>query len=304
MDKDNKEHEEYAAIISALPDMVFILTESGHYADILGGEDSDFYHDGSPLIGASLFDVLPQDKAEWFLARIRETLEADKLMLFEYSLAVDDVESVDPCSGPAGCLWFEGRVNPLRSLRNGERAVVWVARNITDHYNLLRELRFQSEIDPLSGALNRRKLFEHLKEDLYAYQRYEENYCFLLLDIDDFKQINDTWGHQCGDEAIQYLVSECRSELRYTDVIGRLGGDEFAIIHKYVSQGSPQALAERIMQVVRGISAKHELDFNLSISIGISVFHESDIDVNGIYRRADLAVYQAKDNGKNGYCMN
>jgi diguanylate cyclase (GGDEF)-like protein len=301
MGRDSKEYEEYAAIISALPDMVFILTESGHYADILGGEDSDFYHDGSPLIGASLFDVLPQDKAEWFLARIKETLEADKLMLFEYSLSVDDVESVDPCSGPAGCLWFEGRVNPLHSLRDGERAVVWVARNITDHYNLLRELRFQSEVDPLSGALNRRKLFEHLKEALYGYLRYEENYCFLLLDIDNFKQINDTWGHKSGDEAIQYLVSESRSELRYTDVIGRLGGDEFAIIHKYVTPGAPQALAERIMQVIREISAKHDLDFYLTVSIGISIFKVGDTDVDSIYQRADTAVYQAKDNGKDGY---
>lgn len=299
---DGCDFEECRAIISALPDMVFVLTESGQYAAILGGDSSELYHDGSSLKGVTLFDALPEDKAYWFLDRIKETLANNKLMVFEYSLAADDVETVNNDSGPSGVLRFEGRVNPLKSLRYGERAVVWVARNITERYQLEKQLTYHSEIDVLSGIFNRRKLIEQLNDAFYTFQRYQENYCFLLLDIDDFKKINDNFGHQVGDNAIREIVKICQSELRHTDIIGRLGGDEFGVIHKITTDVCPLALAQRLNNAVTALYGITDQGADkCSISIGISQFDSSDQGIEEIYKRADIALYDSKRKGKNSF---
>lgn len=291
---DKNKLEEYEAIITALPDMVFVLTESGRYAAIFGGESSEQYHDGTFLENLSLFDVLPQQKAMWFLERIRETISANKLMIFEYSLAADDVDNIDPDSGPNGELRFEGRVSPLKSLRYGERAVVWVARNITERYKLVQQLTYQAEVDLLSNAFNRRKLFCCLEEAFYNFQRYKENINFFLLDIDNFKQINDKFGHQAGDDVIRNIAQICQSEIRQTDVFGRIGGDEFVILQRSNAEDS-LVFANRLNKLVLTIP----FEIEISISIGISQFKDSDNSIEQIYRRADLALYQSKQAGKN-----
>ncbi len=299
-----KECEEYGAIISALPDITFVLTESGVYSGIYGGECSDLYHDGSSLKGMTLFDILPKDKAQWFLDKINETLEANKMMVFEYSLGEGDVKNIDNDSGPSGVIRFEGHVNPLPSLLNGERAVVWVARNITQRYQMEQQLIYQSEIDDLSQVLNRRKLFENLDNAFYSFQRYQENYCFMLVDIDNFKQINDCFGHQCGDEAIQNLAALCQSKIRKSDVVGRLGGDEFGILLKHTADVSPVAFAERLIEATSNTSMiTKPKDARLTISIGLSHFLDTDTCRDQIYQRADKALYDAKGRGKKRVCV-
>ncbi|HAS62608.1 MAG TPA: sensor domain-containing diguanylate cyclase [Vibrio sp.] len=286
--------EEYEAIITSLPDMVFVLTESGRYAAVLGGGSSEQYHDGSSLEDFNLIDVLPHQKAIWFIEKIKETLSANKLMIFEYSLSPYDVDNINPSSGPLGEQRFEGRVSPLKSLRYGERAVVWVARNITERYQLEQQLTYQAEVDPLSNALNRRKLFKCMDEAFYNFQRYEENISFLLLDIDDFKQINDKFGHQAGDRVIRNIAKLCQSEIRQTDVFGRMGGDEFGIIYRSTLADS-LSFGKRLNTLLVSIPS----DVPVTVSIGVSQFKDNDMSIEQIYQRADLALYQSKQAGKN-----
>ncbi len=302
---ETQECEEFKAIVSALPDLVFVLTESGLYAGIYGGESNDLYHDGSTLKGLSLFDVLPKHKAQWFLDKIKETLEANKTMIFEYSLGGDDVETINTSDGPSGIIRFEGHVNPLSSLRDGERAVVWVARNITRRYEMEQQLIYQSEIDDLSQVLNRRKLFECLDDAYYSFQRYKDNYCFLMLDIDNFKQINDSYGHHCGDEAIRNLAKLCQSHIRQSDAVGRLGGDEFGILLKHAEDLCPVAFAERLIEAAANTNMIQEhKDAHLTISIGLSHFLNTDTNKDQVYQRADRALYDAKGRGKKRVSVN
>ncbi|PMH44897.1 diguanylate cyclase [Vibrio sp. 10N.286.49.B3] len=293
---DKSRLEEYEAIITSLPDLVFVLTETGRYAAVFGGDYAEQYHDGSFLENFSLFDVLSKQKANWFIERIKETLAINKLQIFEYSLAAYDVDNINPSSGPTGELRFEGRVSPLNSLRYGERAVVWVARNITQRYELEQQLTYQAETDSLSNAFNRRKLFKCLDEAFYNFQRYKEDTSFLILDIDDFKQINDQFGHQVGDSVIRKITETCQLELRQTDVFGRIGGDEFGVIFKGTAEAT-LAFAKRLNELVQANSS----GLNISISIGISPFKESDISTSQVYQRADVALYQSKKAGKNTY---
>ncbi|MDR9826701.1 diguanylate cyclase [Vibrio sp. FNV 38] len=297
MGSDDGEHK---ALISALPDLVFVLTESGRYAAVLGGENNELYHEGQSLVGKTLSQVLPLDKANWFLARIKQTLDSNRLMIFDYSLAGDEVDVINNDSGPGGALRFEGRVNPLPNNRYGERAVIWVARNITERYQLEQQLIYHSETDPLCHIFNRRKLFETLDKAFYHYLRYQDNYAFLLIDIDDFKLVNDTYGHQCGDNAIQRIVQASQSIMRRSDTIGRLGGDEFAVVHKMTSPESAYLLAQRIKSTVSQLIVEPNLCTTpLSVSLGISQFNSQDHSVEQIYSRADIALYASKQKGKN-----
>ncbi|MEZ8428322.1 diguanylate cyclase [Vibrio cyclitrophicus] len=286
--------EEYEAIVQSLPDMVFVITESGRYVAILGGENSELYHDGSFLKGLSLMDLLPHQKAIWFVDKIKETLSTNKMVVCEYFLSSSEVNHIEPSSGPTGILRFEGRVRPLKSLRYGERAVVWVARNISERYQLEQQLSYQAQIDPLSKTYNRRMLFERLDDAFYNFQRYQENVSFLMIDIDSFKKINDQLGHQAGDSVIRNIAKLCQLEIRKTDVLGRLGGDEFGIIYKNTIEHS-LAFGKRLNMLANSIPC----EIGVSISIGLSQFENNDTNCREIYKRADIALYRSKQAGKN-----
>lgn len=293
---DQQKAEEYEAIVSSLPDLVFVLTESGRYAAVLGGNFNEQYHEATALENTNLLDVFPLHEANWFLEKIQQTLKANKLQIFEYSLEASKMDVVDPQSGPEGEIRFEGRVSPLKSLRYGERAVVWVARNITTRYQLEQQLTFQAEVDSLSGVGNRRKLFQGLGEAFYSFQRYGHEANLLLIDIDNFKRINDSFGHQMGDDIIRKLANICQSEARKTDIVARIGGDEFAIIY-FGNQHDSCELAQRLNKRIEVLP----FAYKLSISIGVSKLKPGDEDVSEVYQRADKALYHAKSLGKNTF---
>lgn len=289
------------SVIAALPDIAFIITESGKYADIFGGEESTYYHNGKVLIGKTLQDVLPEEKAQWFLNKIQEVLEKNELTIIEYQLSADDVNCVDNVSGPDGVLWFEGRVKPLPIEHYGERAVIWVARNITLNHVLLSNLQQLTELDPLTGVANRRKLLSMLKDKYDEFMRYQNVSSFLLVDIDHFKDINTELGHLGGDRAIVHVMSILKKMIRKSDAIGRLGGDEFGIIIPETSSDNAALFAQRIREEVQNAPfvTEHGKVYNITISIGISHFLLTDTIPQDVICRADKAMYKTKNSGRN-----
>lgn len=293
------EIEQMLAVIDALPDPVFILTESGRYAGIVGGKDTRFYHDGSGLVGHTLHEVLPKDKADWFLKRIRHALDEQGLQTVEYALGGEEVDGLDTEQGPAGMLWFEGRIQPLSSLYEGERAVVWVARNITQRYQLESRLRDLSEHDELTGIDNRRKLISELKNRFNEYQRYEISTSLLMIDIDHFKMINDEFGHLVGDDILIQVAKVSKLQLRDSDHLARFGGEEFAAILPQASLADAELVAERLRTCIPQL-VKHPAGnkANVTVSIGISQLEKDDENEDSIIRRADEALYRAKRAGR------
>ncbi|MFC3531573.1 GGDEF domain-containing protein [Vogesella facilis] len=292
-------NDQFAAILAALPDPVFILTRSGRYAAVFGGADLRYYHDGSGLVGLSIGDVLTREKTDFFLGEIASALHGGGLHIVEYTLAGSDVKGLK-AEGPSQPIWFEGRVQRLAFQVAGEDAVLWVASNITPRHELETRLRAQSETDPLTGLANRRKLLAAMQQHFALFSRYRTPSAILAFDIDHLKHINDRHGHLMGDQVIIALAGVCRAELRGNDVPARFGGDEFVALLPQTGLPSATVIAQRLrQQALHAFAALGIGDAAATISIGISEFAADDASCESALERADNALYRAKAQGRN-----
>ncbi len=162
------------------------------------------------------------------------------------------------------------------------------------------KLRNLSITDPLTGAKNRRYLANRGKEELARSLRYGTHLCLLLLDIDHFKLVNDTYGHDAGDEVLKSLTQKAQTVLRETDIFARFGGEEFAALLIQTSQQDALLTANRLRSAIETMPLPQINDtFSITISIGVALFDANDGSIEELIKRADQAMYQAKENGRN-----
>ncbi|MQB08791.1 MULTISPECIES: sensor domain-containing diguanylate cyclase [Agrobacterium] len=288
--------QQLISILSSLPDPAFILTRSGRYAAVFGGKDLRHYHDGSGLVGRSMFEMLKEEKARWFATEIEKALASGVLHIVEYELSGSDVKGAG--DGPSHSIWFEGRVQALDFQVEGEAAVVWVASNITDKNDVQQKLRQLSETDALTGLYNRRKLIETLDHRLAIFEQEKSQTSLLVFDLDNFKQLNDQMGHHAGDMALVEIARLCRQHLRQNDVIARFGGDEFVVVMPGTHRNDALEIAERLRENVP-ITLKQSLRYEATISGGVSEFGQPDRFSSDILKRADEGLYLSKRAGRN-----
>lgn len=164
--------------------------------------------------------------------------------------------------------------------------------------NLLLEI--QASTDSLTGIFNRKAFFNQCTHEVERVKRYTQKLSFIIIDIDLFKNVNDTFGHLAGDNVIINVTQEIKLQLRATDIFGRIGGEEFAILMPNTSIEHALQLAERIRNGVS--NRKFIIDGNplpVTISLGVSQYLEGEEVIQYALRRADEALYLAKDNGRN-----
>ena len=179
--------------------------------------------------------------------------------------------------------------------RRSSPGVVMVMRDITDRRLLQEELKHQALHDDLTGLPNRALLREQLKTLLALQRRNGEDMALLLLDLDRFKEINDTFGHGAGDEVLHTMSERLRATLRDSDLVARLGGDEFAILLPGCDADEALAVAAHLRRQVTGSLTIHQRDVTVSASIGIAVAPIHGADESELMQHADVALYLAKD---------
>ncbi|MBN1959746.1 MAG: EAL domain-containing protein [Deltaproteobacteria bacterium] len=194
------------------------------------------------------------------------------------------------------------------------QAVVCVARDITEYKRSEERIRFLAYYDSLTGLPNRTFCSELLSRSLERAKRYSHTMALLFVDLDNFKRINDTLGHEIGDQLLKVVaqnIGACirgsdhfarAGKRRYENIVSRLGGDEFIILLSEIRQPSDSHIvAQRILDIfTKSINiAGNELF--ITASIGIALFPIDSIDVDSLLRNADAAMYHAKTRGKNNY---
>lgn len=197
--------------------------------------------------------------------------------------------------------WLSDKCFINRQAEPGQPVIiVGIAEDITDKKQMQTELHRLATTDVLTQSSNRRHFFECAHRE-FEQARYQSTpLAFLLLDIDDFKVINDTYGHQEGDNVLQRIAESGRATLRRGDVFGRVGGEEFAAVFPGCAPDMAMQVAERLQREIQRLSFSHgDQTFGITVSQGLTSLTAEDESIDSLFARADAAMYKAKHQGKN-----
>ena len=177
--------------------------------------------------------------------------------------------------------------------------------DITERKNLELELTRQAHLDYLTGLSNRRHFIEQGDMELARAKRYDTDLSLIMLDIDYFKNVNDTYGHQVGDIVLQALSKSCHEILRRFDLAGRIGGEEFAVILPETNGKVAIEVAERLREAIAKLEVTIPigLPLHFTVSIGVTTLFDKQVNIDMLLNQADKALYQAKETGRNKVCV-
>jgi diguanylate cyclase (GGDEF)-like protein/PAS domain S-box-containing protein len=242
------------------------------------------------IIGATVHDVAPAELAAVYEKADRDLMDGGGTQTYETNVRYADGSVHDVIFYKSVFYGAEGQPDGISG----------VILDITERKRLEDELAQAAREDFLTGAVNLRTFYDLANQEFARFKRTGEAFSLLVLDLDRFKQINDTFGHEGGDDALRKFVQIVRTNLRDQDIFARAGGDEFRLLLPGTSPSGAIVLAEKIRGEVNQVSLhapNHSVA--LSMSAGLCRCHPEDAGIDDIVRRADAALYEAKAAGRN-----
>ena len=238
----------------------------------------------SEIIGKNDFELFEEDLAKVFRREDFEVLDENNLITSNEWIIFGHKR-----------IFFQTKRIPF-IYKNKKIGILGIARDITGLYEIQEKLKKQTYYDELTKIFNRKAYNERIQEKFDLFDRYDTNFTIAMYDIDDFKKINDTYGHDIGDKVLVEITNEVKSIIRKTDFLFRVGGEEFVIIFDKISLDESYDIAEKIriniskMQIIE--------NEKITISMGITQAIAND-NPQSIYERVDKLMYQSKRNNKN-----
>ncbi|NVZ08706.1 EAL domain-containing protein [Allochromatium humboldtianum] len=211
---------------------------------------------------------------------------------------------------PDGALrQYEVAASPLFDEAGEVRAIIEVSRDISEHLALLDELRERelsyahlAQHDPLTGLPNRLLFADRLSQSIHTAHRHRRRFAVLFIDLDRFKQVNDSFDHSYGDRVLTAVAERLRRLFREDDTIARMGGDEFTVILNHIRHDQDAAtVASKILDLFKLPFEVLDHSLFLGASVGISLYPEHGTTVDDLVRNADTAMYRAKESGRNNF---
>ncbi|WP_340676569.1 EAL domain-containing protein [Paraglaciecola sp.] len=281
-----KEHM-LETIFEAIPDSFLLMEIDGTIIDYHTNNKNNLDVTPEQFIGKNMQDILPDEVANKFKTHIAKVIKQEGMISFEYDLTL-----------PQGLVYFEARVSYLSKYNQ----VVTIIRDITEQYKSAELIRHQAYFDSLTSLPNRFLALDRLSQMLIEAERNNEKTSVFFLDIDDFKKINDSLGHEIGDKLLIDAANRLQQVLRKEDTLGRLGGDEFIVLLRGVADhNNTLAIAEDLLKTFRNPFKIDGRELILTISIGVAIYPENGRCASDLLRNADTAMYQAKASGRNTY---
>jgi diguanylate cyclase (GGDEF)-like protein/PAS domain S-box-containing protein len=250
----------------------------------------------SEVLGRTVFDIHKAKEAQLIDDADMESLREPERVNYK------EIEVDAPMRGPH--MQATHRI-VIRKSQGDAKCIIAVIEDVTERKKAEQRIAFLAHHDALTGLANRAALAQKIDEAAARQRRRDEPFTVLLLDLDWFKQVNDTLGHPAGDALLTEVATRLKSLLRETDVLARLGGDEFAIIQagETNQREAAQTLAERVIEMIGKPFNIDGGDVRIGASIGIALAPEQGTDSDELLKMADLALYRAKSLGRNGYCF-
>jgi diguanylate cyclase (GGDEF)-like protein/PAS domain S-box-containing protein len=197
-------------------------------------------------------------------------------------------------------IWVEWHNSVLRDEQGGIVSVLSLTQDVSSRIQAEERLQYMATHDGLTGLPNRLLLTDRIETALSRAKRSGKRVCVMFLDLDRFKDVNDTLGHKIGDELLKELARRVRGVLRETDMLVRLSGDEFVVVLEDLGEREPpEGVAQKILDTVRQPYQLSGNDVQVSASIGLCLYPGGAEDTESLLRNADAAMYRAKEMGKN-----
>ena len=257
----------------------------------------------------SLLDLFPEIDRTWFTQKIETAamLGTRVFTIWEQRPYLVRFRSYQPITGLVDHMYQNVTILPLRTVNGSTDHVCLIIYDVTNvAINKLQleaantQLQELALHDGLTGLLNRRHWENCLEHEFARHNRYSSEASLVIFDIDHFKQLNDTYGHQAGDEVIRQVAEVTRGMIRDTDYAGRYGGEEFVVLLSDTPLEGAVLFAERLCQAVAQRRILHgEQQLQCSVSIGVACIHPGMADHRMLIEEADKALYQAKSGGRN-----
>ncbi|MBI2863054.1 MAG: diguanylate cyclase [Chloroflexi bacterium] len=277
--------ERYRALAETARDMIFIVGRDGtmEYVNTFAAEQ--FQVRPEEIIGKRREALFPPEVSTRQEQGLQEVFRTGKPIYRETCTAF-----------PGHALWLDTWLAPLRDAAGEVAAVMGISRDITQRKQYEQQLAYQASHDSLTDLFNRRSL-EAAMDTAVARARRGVSSTVLLLDVDDFKAVNDARGHVVGDRVLISLASLLQKELRFEDLLARVGGDEFAVLLMGANSLQGELVAARMCRAVKEFDFSVDgLGFALGLSIGMAVIDGSQ-DTATVLAQADAAMYIAKQQG-------
>jgi diguanylate cyclase (GGDEF)-like protein len=257
----------------------------------------------------NIFEFFPEIDKEWFTRKAAPafSLKSPVFIIWEQRPYLFHFDCNRPITSQANHMYQNITIFPLASLTGKVEQVCLVIYDVTDEavsrlgmQSLNHQLEEIGRVDGLTGLYNRRYWEEQFVMEFKRDQRSESPSALIMLDIDHFKKVNDTYGHPAGDEVIKALAGIIKKATRETDIAGRYGGEEFAIILPDTPVANVEFVSERIRRMVEKCTVVYdEIEISFTISIGIAGFKQTHKDSTQWLDSADKALYKAKESGRN-----
>lgn len=209
-----------------------------------------------------------------------------------------------PCHSPTELRWFSARITPLvkrEGTQNGKKFGAVVSHlNITERKLLELDYARLASTDPLTDLPNRRFLEEYAGIEFERLRRFGGDMSVLMLDLDEFKAINDRYGHLAGDTVLKSVAACCKAAVRKSDVFARIGGEEFVAVLPETDEAGAVSLAEQLRSMIEDLRIKTDAGtLRVTSSIGVTSVTAGDQSISSALHRADTALYAAKNAGRN-----
>lgn len=190
-------------------------------------------------------------------------------------------------------------------LREGEIVgSVAAFHDITERRQAMERIQYLAHYDVLTDLPNRRLLEDRLEQALARAKRNHKSLAVMFLDLDRFKQINDTLGHDQGDELLKAVAQRLTASVRQEDTVSRLGGDEFVVVlPEIASAGDAEIVAQKIVEAIRSPLKLATQELHVTTSVGLAIYPQDGEGTVSLMKNADSAMYQAKESGRDRYCV-
>jgi diguanylate cyclase (GGDEF)-like protein/PAS domain S-box-containing protein len=283
--------ERFRQAFSNAPIGLALVSPDGRFLQVNQALCDIVGHSREQLLTKTFQDITHPDDLEADLEYVRQVLDGE---LRRYQLEKRYLH------GSGRTVWINLSVSLVRDSKSKPRYFISQIEDITERKETQKRLEYLADHDPLTGLFNRRRFDEELARQVAYSDRYGSTAAVLLLDLDNFKEVNDTLGHGTGDELLKGVVELLEGRLRKTDVVARLGGDEFAILLAEADEEQARRLAEELVVAIREhpfVALGEEV--RTTASIGVAPIDGGRVSTPaGLLMDADLAMYEAKATGR------